>query len=135
MANIEFDDAAWPVLIIHFRNGAPSDEEFEAYLETYSGYLARGERFATVFNTAPDMPMTKPRHAKLQAAWMKAQRETLSKWVRGTAFVLPSPVARGVLRAILAMQGMATAYEIFRGFDEALAWAKGLGDSEARGAS
>ncbi len=131
--NIEFDDGRLPLLLkVHFKIGVPTDAEFEAYLARYDTYLRQWERFSVMFVTAPSMPMTKPRHAKMQATWMKAHEALIRQRVRGAAFVLPSPVARGVLRAILRMQGMPTAHAVFRDEGEAVAWIESLGDEGGR---
>ncbi len=118
---IEIDDSRWPLMWVRFM-GAPTDEEFQGYLDTYDTILLRGQRYVILLSTDPDMPMTKPRHAKMQAAWLKERAPELTRLCMGCAFSLPAPVARGVLRAILGIQRLPMPYEVFRDDASAIAW-------------
>lgn len=122
MAPIEFDDAAWPLLNITM-TGRPSDEQFRDYLVRYSGYLERERPYALIISTAQGMPISRPAHVKMQAEWMKEHREALARLCAGTAFVLPSPAMRGVLRAIVSLQKIPSPYEVFRTKTDGIAWA------------
>lgn len=103
--------------------GQPTDEEFQAYLDEYNAVLRRRLPYASVTITMPHTPMTKARHARMQAKWMADQEEPIREFCAGAALVLPSPVMRGVLRAILSMQKMPIPYKVFREEDEGIRWA------------
>ena len=112
----------WPLLEIRFE-GELDDREFEAYLEEYERYFARGEQYAATFITEPHSPMTKARHAKLQTEWISKHEAQLSALCVGAAFVLPSAVMRGALRAMLWMQPLPVPYRVFGSGSEAVDWA------------
>jgi hypothetical protein len=121
---MRFDERDWPILRCYV-SGEASDEEFDAYLAQCERNLRRGERYAFVVITAPDTPMTKGRHARLQADFIKRHRELIARQIAGQAFVLPSAVMRGVLRAILSMTTMPTPFAICATEAEAVEWARG----------
>ena len=118
------DEREWPLLVVRWGTESPTDEQFQAYLDHYAALLGRGQRYAIVFVTEPSAPMTKSKHAKLQATWMKEHYDELQKFCVGSAFVLPSPVMRGVLKAILAMQGMPVEYVVVSDEASGMEWAK-----------
>jgi hypothetical protein len=120
---IELQGAEWPLLIVRI-SGTQTDHEFETYLKEYLGYLRRGQRYAVVFVTAPDTPMTKSRHARMQADWIKENRPELGKHCAGLAFVLPSAVMRGVLRAILSMSPLPAPFTVASSEEEGRLWAQ-----------
>jgi hypothetical protein len=120
---ITFDERDWPVMVIRF-SGAPTDAEFEAYLERYDTYLNRTDRYGLIMVTEPNTPMTKSKHARMQAAWIKERFARLSDRCVGIAFVLPSPMMRGVLKAILAMQTLPVPYAVSSGEESAAEWVR-----------
>lgn len=120
-ATIELDDSQWPLVVIRF-TGAPTDEEFEEYLRLYESYLERTGRYGLVLVTEPDAPMTKSKHAKMQAQWIKDHFEILGRKCVGISFVLPGPMMRGVLKAILAMQKLPMDHTVFAREFDACQW-------------
>jgi hypothetical protein len=120
---ISVDDTYWPMGLIRFL-GAQSDAEFNAYLEQVTSLINRGDRYTMVMITEPKTPMTKSHHAKQQAEWLAEHRETLERLNLGTAFILPSSVMRGVLRAILWMQPLPGEHKVFSTVPQGIAWAE-----------
>jgi hypothetical protein len=121
-AVISFDDRSWPMLLVSFA-GQYSDEEFAAYLDQYQVFLGRNEPYAAVFITPPKGRMMSASHAKLQAEWMRQHDAAIRERVVALAFVLPSAVMRGALRAILWMQPMPVQHRVFATVAEAVEWA------------
>lgn len=103
--------------------GQPTDEDFKAYLADFDAVLNRGLPYASIMITKPHTPMTKARHARMQASWLATNEQRIRDLCAGAAFVLPSPVMRGVLRAILKMQGLPVPYKVFREEEEGIRWA------------
>jgi hypothetical protein len=120
---IEIDCAEPLLVVVRFRRG-PSDDEFRQYLVDYRAILEREPRLGAVYATAPDMPLTPPRQVRLQARFMKEHRALMEQRVVGIAFALPSPLMRGVLRAVLTLQPMPCAHVVVGSEAEGVAWAK-----------
>ncbi len=74
--------------------------------------------------TTPTMPMTPPRHVRLQAEFMKNYREKIEQRVIAVAFSLPSPLMRGVLRGVLMLQPMPCPHTVVGTEAEGVAWVK-----------
>lgn len=130
-ASIVFEEHLRPLVVVRFVGG-PSDEEFEAYLSRFDAMMADEQVYAIMFVTAPDAPMTRARHARRQAQWMAANVRNIRRHVVSIAFVLQSPLMRGVLRAVLAMQPVAVEYAVFRSEDDAIAWSRDMLSRDTR---
>ena len=126
----DFDESKWPRLRIRM-NRKPSDDEFRDYLERYEAYLARTERYGLVLDVAPAVGMTSVSQARMQAEWMKGNGSRLRERCWGVAFLLPSAVHRGVLKAILKMQPVPTDYTVVGSMEEAEAWLSRMAPSHA----
>jgi hypothetical protein len=122
-AAIEIDLSQDLLVVILFQRLA-SDQEFRHYLSDYIQVLERAARFGAVFVTASDMPMTPPRHARLQAEFMKNYRDKIAERVVGVAFSLASPLMRGVLRGILMLQPMPCPHTVVATESEGVSWVK-----------
>ncbi|MGH1344582.1 MAG: hypothetical protein ACRBN8_23690 [Nannocystales bacterium] len=110
-------------VIIARYDGRPDEAEFDAYLERYTDLVKRGVPYATVYTTGPDARMPTPRQVRLQAKWMKDHRDLAGSLNRGLAFHLPTPLMRGVLRGLLAIQPLGGEHVIVPTEAEAVAWA------------
>ncbi len=120
---IEIDRSQDLLVVIRFHR-LPSDDEFRKYLADYSQVLENGQRFAAVFVTKPEMPMTPPRHVRLQAEFMKLNRDKIAERVVGVAFALPSALMRSVLRGILMLQPMPCQHTVVATESEGVSWTK-----------
>jgi len=49
----------------------------------------------------------------------------IERYLAGTAYVIPTAVLRGVLRAVFALQDQPSPYTIVGSMDEARAWVQG----------
>lgn len=123
--SIHMERERWPVLVVRMV-GQPTDDEFAAYLDAYEGLMGEHDRYGIVYVTMPNAPMTKSRHARMQAKWIAAHEDEIRRRCVGVGFVLPSPIMRGVLRAILAMQSMPVPYRVFDDEEMAIAWVNEL---------
>lgn len=130
-SKFDFDDSEWPLLTIRF-SGSPTDEEYEAYLNKYETYLERPERYGLVVVTEPNTPMTKPRHAKMQATWIRDNYDRLAAKCVGISFVMPGPMMRGVIKAILAMQSMPMEHSVYSKELDSREWVKGKLQADRR---
>ncbi len=120
---IEIDRSQSLLVVVRFHRG-PTDDEFRQYIADYVQVLDKEPRFGAVFVTTPAMPMTPPRHVRLQAQFMKNYREKIEQRVVGVAFSLPSPLMRGVLRGVLMIQPMPCQHTVVGTEAEGVAWVK-----------
>jgi hypothetical protein len=120
---IEIDRSQNLLVVVRFNRG-PTDDEFRQYLADYTLVLEKEPRLGAVFVTTPDMPMTPPRHVRLQAQFMKQYRELIEQRVIGIAFSLPSPLMRGVLRGVLMIQPIPCPHAVVGTEAEGVAWVK-----------
>ena len=120
---IEIDRSQNLLVVVRFHS-TPTDDEFRQYLADYTQVLEKDPRLGAVFVTTPEMPMTPPRHVRLQAQFMKQHRELIEKRVIGVAFSLPTPLMRGVLRGVLMLQPMPCPHTVVGTEAEGVAWIK-----------
>lgn len=122
-AYTEFDTREFPLVVIGFTGNDPTDENFQAYLdETYHLY-DRQEPLAIVFD-ATHAPLPGFKYQKMQADWLKRHEELMRSYCVGTAYVIPNPLVRGILKAIFAIQKQPVPYEVVSSREEAKSWAQ-----------
>lgn len=109
------------VVVVRF-HGRPNDETFTDYLEQYQSLVDEGGEYVAMYVTDSDARMPSHRHAIRQAKWMKVNQEKTARLCRGLAFVLPSPLMRGFLRAVLQLQPLKVPHQVFRDEEPALSW-------------
>ncbi len=118
----KLDVSRRPLITVTF-DGLATDAEFDAYLDQMTEMvLARKERTVTILDARASgrAPATQ---RKKQADWLKEHDADLRRYSLGTAFVITSPLVRGVLTAILWVQPMATAHVVVASMDAAERWA------------
>lgn len=123
LSPIVVDDDHAPLFVVRF-SGRPTADEFEAYLDTLDAMLEDKDRYALMFVTAPGAKLPSHRHALRQATWISERKERIQARNAGVAFVLPSPLMRGFLRAVMAITPMHTAHEVFREESNGRDWAR-----------
>ena len=84
-----------------------------------------------MYVTAAGAKMPSHRHALRQASWISERKERIKTRNAGIAFVLPSPLMRGFLRAVMALTPMHAQHEIFRDEQVALGWVRARLDEPA----
>lgn len=111
------------VIIVRL-DGRPDDAAFDAYLKRYTELIERRVPYTTVYSTTTNARMPAAGHARRQAAWMKEYRDFAGQYCRGLAFAFKSPLMRGVLRGILAMQPLGAEHIVMDDEAAAIAWAR-----------
>ncbi len=120
-ARIQFDQSRWPLVVVT-HHGAPTDEEFDAYLLKLKENLDRAvrERMKTVLIfDATHASGSSAKQRQKQAAWMKQHEAPSRLHSAGYAFVIPSTVVRGALTAILWLSPMPAPYVVVATLGEA----------------
>jgi hypothetical protein len=116
------DQSTWPVVTVKFIDPA-TDDEFDAYLRSLEALYDRETPFALVFD-ARDAAYLPRQYRKRQAQWIDDNEAQIREYLAGTAYVIPSAVLRGVLRAIFALQDQPAEYVVTDTLEDAHAWAE-----------
>ncbi len=119
---ITIDERRRPIVLVTFV-GAPTDAEFDRYLEDMTEQiLARRQQTVTILE-ATRSDSTSAAQRKKQADWLAKHRDDLRRYSLGTAFVIKSAMVRGVLTAIFWLQPMDRPHTIVATLEEAEGWA------------
>jgi hypothetical protein len=120
---ITIDESRRPIVTVRFK-GSATDEEFRAYLRDMSEQiLARRQKTVTILDAGTWSTSTATQR-QLQAEWLREHKDELKRFSLGSAFVIRSPLVRGVLTAIFWIQPMETAHVVVPTVAEAEAWAR-----------
>jgi hypothetical protein len=122
MGSITIDESRRPIVTVRFV-GAVSDGEFDEYLAAMERMLERRQKTLTILD-ARESARTPPTQRRKQAEWLKAQTSMLQAYSCGSAFVITSPLVRGVLTAILWVQPLPVPHTVVGSITDAEAWAR-----------
>lgn len=61
-------------------------------------------------------------HQKMQAKWLKENEALMKNFCTGTAYVIPNPAIRAILRVIFSFQTQPVPYQIFESTSKAEIW-------------
>jgi hypothetical protein len=117
------DDSRRPIVTVRFI-GSVTDEEFHAYLrEMEERVLGRKQPYVSIYDATLAVP-TPATQRKMQAEWLRQHRDILVRCSLGVAFVIRSPLVRGVLTAILWMQPLEWPHVVVPTVADAEAWVR-----------
>lgn len=106
--------------------GHPSDQELADSLQTITSLLEDDRRLLRKSVIVVDLrkagPLSAPQR-RTSSEWMKKNLELYKQCVLGGAFVIDSPIIRGVLTALLWLSPLDMPYEIVGTLDDAVRWA------------
>jgi hypothetical protein len=102
-------------------HGVVDAARFDAYISEFETLLERNERFAAVFDARHARPLD-VRLVEKKAKWMDDNAQRLKRLNVGIAFVIPSPMIRGVLQAILWLHPIPQPYNVCDAMPQALDW-------------
>jgi hypothetical protein len=121
---IVIDDSHWPLVVFTF-GGTVTAREIDHYLEGMGRLFSTGERGIGLVLTDDLKPFDVALIRRL-AQWNQANEARLRAQSIGTALVLPSPMVRGLLRAILWMHPIPQPYAVFSTTEEAMVWVRDM---------
>ncbi len=113
-------DENGPLITFAFRDHV-SDREFDEYLAFYDRLVARNEPWVSLFDAREVRPL-ESKQVWRQADWIKRNAAALRKLNLGIAFVIPSPVIRGVLKAILWLQPLPQPHVVVANMSAGYGW-------------
>ena len=117
-----FDETKWPLLIVTAPD-EPDDGAFTGYLMRLSAILARKQHYVVILDATHAVNLT-TEHRLQMAAWLKQNREALSHYCQGAAFVIENKFVKGLLSAILLFAPMPYANKVTGTIAEAVAWSQ-----------
>jgi hypothetical protein len=112
-----------PLVIVRFV-GLPTEAEFDAYLEGMTRFIIERKQKTVTILDASQSDRTPASQRKKQAVWLKSHENLLRQYSLGTAFVITSPLVRGVLTAIFWLQPLPTEHIVVGTMHEAEAWGR-----------
>ena len=117
------DMSVWPIVVFTSADDM-TDEAMEKFLRFYEEtIMSREERFAAVFDLRQSGTMPS-RQRKMLTDRMNKNKEFKKKYCVGTAMVFDSPAVRAVLIAMLWLFSPEHKTQVFKTYEEAIAWAK-----------
>ena len=116
-----YDDERAPVVYMRL-HGWVKDSELQRLLDDMDTLLASERDFAAVLDCEG---LRVPELAQLRelAGWFSTNFEAASRYHRGCACVITSPLVRGSLATILQMQRMPMPLTMLGSGEEAISWA------------
>ncbi|ATB36069.1 hypothetical protein CYFUS_001483 [Cystobacter fuscus] len=94
-----FDESRWPLLVLRLP-GTLSMSEHVACLDTFAGYLLRGERFVMLVDLSRVGVVPLDQRWR-QVEWFEKHERALLACVQGTAVILTTPLMQLSLSAIM----------------------------------
>lgn len=110
-----------PVVVVTFV-GESTDDEFDGYLSRMSGEIERASGPVATILDGSRAGATPAKQREKQARWLRQNAGLLRRKSAGTAFVITSPIIRGVLTAIFWIERPSHEYTIVETLPEARRW-------------
>ena len=106
--------------MVHVFAWSTTSRQLDAWFGKLDALLDRGDKTLTV--VAHDLKMWDPSMLRHAAEWMRTRKPRIATHGLAFAFVLPSPVIRGMLKAILWMAPLPAPHQVTSTVQEALTW-------------
>jgi hypothetical protein len=118
----ELDRSEWPAVQFRFI-GRLTAEEMQRYIADSEALLANGVPFACVMD-GTRMLTPEIEFVRRQSQWIRENQVRMRRYNQGIAFVMPSALVRGLVRAVIYFQSMPVQHASFTTLEEGVAWAK-----------
>lgn len=100
MSRIEHDETSWPLVVVRFPPSASSDEDIEQHIADQRRLLSRRQRFVQIID-ASHAPVISARQRKRFSEWIEESKLESKRYCLGLAAVVPNPIVRGAMQAVL----------------------------------
>ena len=120
-AEINFTEK--PIISVIFTGNQPTKDNFPAYLTEVISVYDERKKIVIIFD-ATNAVVPAVKYQKLQAEWLKKNRELMVNYCLGTVYIIPNILIRFVLKAIFAFQRQPVDYLICNNAEEAFKYAK-----------
>ncbi len=105
------DTSRFPLVFVTFTGNKATDDNFQHYLQDLSAIYDRKSALGIVFDaSSADLPAF--RYQRMQADWLAEHRDLIRTYCRGTAYVIPNPLLRPILKSIFALQGQPAPFQV-----------------------
>lgn len=119
------DESRFPLVRITFTGNKSTDQNFQTYLDQTKACYRHGKKLAMIFD-ASSATIPALSHQKMQANWLKENKNLMQEYCLGTAYVIPNAAIRGILKLIFSFQTQPVPYKIFQTYEEASTWVNAL---------
>ncbi len=121
MNDIQIELGCLPVVMVTLRGLAP-DEAYQRYLRDMGEMMATKQSLIAIVD-GRQSEMNSPKHARMQATWLREQRPALEALDFGTVLVIDRPIVRFSLSAMLAFAPIPGTYKVVSTLADGAAWA------------
>lgn len=119
------EESDFPIIWIRFTGNKSTDQNFQTYLDQTKSCYRFKKPLAIIFD-ASNAVIPSLSHQKMQADWLRENKELMTTYCTGTAYVIPNPAIRVLLNVIFSFQKLPVPYKIFENVLEAKAWVQVL---------
>jgi hypothetical protein len=117
-----YDTSEWPVVQFRFV-GRLNTAEADRYFADADMLVSGGRAYCCVMDGS-EMLMPEAEVVLRQTRWLRNHYELMSRVNRGVAFIAPSAVVRGLVRAVLHFQTLPCPHASFTELAAGLEWAR-----------
>ena len=110
-----------PVINVVFTGNEATDENFSRYLDELKQIYIQEKKIAIIFDASKAV-IPGIKYQKLQAKWLKDNKELMVSYCVGTAYIIPGLIIRNVLKAIFTFQKQPVDYNVCKNEAEAIEW-------------
>ena len=119
-AEINFSET--PIISVVFTGNQATKDNFPAYLAELTSVYDERKKVVIIFD-ATNAVVPAIKFQKLQAEWLKKNRELMVNYCLGTVYIVPNILIRFVLKAIFTFQRQPVDYVIYNSAEEAYKYA------------
>lgn len=122
-AHIDQTDS--PVIIIRFNSFEPTLPEFNEYLDDLKNLLSEKKITVQIYDASNSKYLSSQLRIR-QGNWIKENNALIKQSTLGTAYIIPSAMARMMLNGIFLIQQPTVKYTVVATMEEAKEWAAKL---------
>lgn len=115
------DSGQFPVINIIFTGNEATDENFSRYLDGLKQIYIQKKKIAIIFDASKAV-IPGIKYQKMQANWLKDNKELMVSYCAGTAYIIPGLIIRNILKAIFTFQKQPVDYIVCKNGSEAIEW-------------
>ena len=110
-----------PVINVVFTGNEATDENFSRYLDELKQIYIQEKKIAIIFDASKAV-IPGIKYQKLQAKWLKDNKDLMVSYCAGTAYIIPGLIIRNVLKAIFTFQKQPVDHNVCKNEAEAIEW-------------